>query len=364
MQEIASLLLHWFDENKRSLPFRTHKTPYRVWVSEVMLQQTRVAAVLPYYERFMRQLPTVQALAACPPEKLEKLWEGLGYYSRARNLQKAAQIVVQQYDGELPASYEALRALPGVGDYTAGAVASLAFGLPCVAVDGNVLRVWSRLHADDSNVLVPATKRRMAAQIQAVQPAQRPGDFNEALMELGALICLPNGEPLCTQCPWHTLCLAKKAGKQAQLPVKTPRRSRKALSYTVALVLRRGPHPACLLEKRPSTGLLAGLWQPILLEGELDLPAVYNALAARGIHGLSREAHPLDTARHVFTHLEWHMTGWCLWCEDGCSAPDGCVFAALEQLETQYAVPNAFKAYRQHAENLLFASCKTEADRL
>ena len=162
MQEIAQPLLRWFDENKRSLPFRAHKTPYRVWVSEVMLQQTRVAAVLPYYERFMRELPTVQALAACPPEKLAKLWEGLGYYSRARNLQRAAQAVVEQYGGELPASYEALRALPGIGDYTAGAVASLAFGLPYAAVDGNVLRVWSRLHADDADISAPATKRRPA----------------------------------------------------------------------------------------------------------------------------------------------------------------------------------------------------------
>lgn len=362
MHKIAALLLQWFDENKRSLPFRAHKTPYRVWVSEVMLQQTRVSAVLPYYERFIRQLPTVQALAACPPEKLAKLWEGLGYYSRARNLQKAAQIVVQQYGGQLPASYEALRALPGVGDYTAGAVASLAFGLPCVAVDGNVLRVWSRLHADDADVLAPATRRRMASQIQAAQPAQRPGDFNEALMELGALVCLPNGEPLCGQCPWQTLCLAKKAGLQAQLPVKAPRRARKALTYTVVLMLRRAPHVACLLEQRPATGLLAGLWQPILLEGTLNLPEVREALAARGMQGLSGEAHPLGAARHVFTHLEWHMTGWCIWCDAACSAPEGCTFAAPEQLETQYAVPNAFKVYRQHAQKLLFASCKTKKD--
>ena len=288
MQEIAQPLLRWFDENKRSLPFRAHKTPYRVWVSEVMLQQTRVAAVLPYYERFMRELPTVQALAACPPEKLAKLWEGLGYYSRARNLQRAAQAVVEQYGGELPASYEALRALPGIGDYTAGAVASLAFGLPYAAVDGNVLRVWSRLHADDADISAPATKRRMAAEVQAAQPAQRPGDFNEALMELGALVCLPNGEPLCAQCPWGGICLARKQGRQAMLPVKAPRKARKALCYTVALVVRGGPRPALLLEQRPASGLLAGLWQPLLLEGTLPEEAVRRALAARGVQGLAR----------------------------------------------------------------------------
>ena len=365
MQEIAQPLLRWIDENKRSLPFRAHKTPYRVWVSEVMLQQTRVAAVLPYYERFMRELPTVQALAACPPEKLAKLWEGLGYYSRARNLQRAAQAVVEQYGGELPASYEALRALPGIGDYTAGAVASLAFGLPYAAVDGNVLRVWSRLHADDADISAPATKRRMAAEVQAAQPAQRPGDFNEALMELGALVCLPNGEPLCAQCPWGGICLARKQGRQAMLPVKAPRKARKALCYTVALVVRGGPRPALLLEQRPASGLLAGLWQPLLLEGTLPEEAVRRALAARGVQGLAKgPAAQLPAAKHVFTHLEWHMTGWHFCCGPDAPVPDGCAFAAPEQLQAQYSVPGAFHAYRQYAEKILFASCKTEKNGL
>lgn len=359
MQDISQPLLRWFDENKRILPFRTQKTPYRVWVSEVMLQQTRVAAVLPYYERFMQALPTVQALAACPPEKLAKLWEGLGYYSRARNLQKAAQAVVEQHGGELPANYEALRALPGIGDYTAGAVASLAFGLPCVAVDGNVLRVWSRPNADGADVLLPATKRRMAAEVQAAQPPQRPGDFNEALMELGALVCLPNGEPLCAQCPWGDICLARKQGRQALLPVKAPRKTRRVFPYTAALVLRAGPQPALLLEQRPSSGLLAGLWQPLLFEGTLGQADMRRALAARGVQGLAKDALSLPPAKHVFTHLEWHMTGWCFFCTQDAPLPAGCAFAAPDQLAAQYAVPGAFRAYRQYAEKMLRTSCKT-----
>lgn len=365
LEQMVEPLLFWFSQSHRDLPWRREPSPYHVWVSEVMLQQTRVEAVRPYYERFLASLPTVQALAGCPQEQLLKLWEGLGYYSRARNLQRAAQAVVEQYGGELPASYEALRALPGIGDYTAGAVASLAFGLPYAAVDGNVLRVWSRLHADDADISAPATKRRMAAEVQAAQPAQRPGDFNEALMELGALVCLPNGEPLCAQCPWGGICLARKQGRQAMLPVKAPRKARKALCYTVALVVRGGSRPALLLEQRPASGLLAGLWQPLLLEGTLPEEAVRRALAARGVQGLAKgPAAQLPAAKHVFTHLEWHMTGWHFCCGPDAPVPDGCAFAAPEQLQAQYSVPGAFHAYRQYAEKILFASCKTEKNGL
>ena len=193
MNPIAPPLLAWFYKNQRSLPFRTQPSPYRVWVSEIMLQQTRVAAALPYYERFMAELPPPADLADCPPDRLDKLWEGLGYYSRVRNLQKAARIVCGQYGGQLPADYEALRALPGVGDYTAGAIASISFGLPVPAVDGNVLRVFSRLYADGGDVTSPAVKRAFTARVMEHQPQDKPGDYNQALMELGALVCLPGG---------------------------------------------------------------------------------------------------------------------------------------------------------------------------
>ena len=199
MENISPALLHWFHANHRILPFRSDPTPYHVWLSEIMLQQTRVSAALPYYERFLAALPDIPALAACEEEKLHKLWEGLGYYSRVRNLQKAAKLVCAQYGGELPADYDALRALPGIGDYTAGAIASISFGLPVPAVDGNVLRVFSRLYNDDRLITDPKVKRAFTARVMEHQPPAAPGDYNQALMELGALVCVPNGAPLCAQ---------------------------------------------------------------------------------------------------------------------------------------------------------------------
>ena len=201
MENISPALLNWFYENQRVLPFRTDPSPYHVWLSEIMLQQTRVSAALPYYERFLAALPDIPALAACEEEKLNKLWEGLGYYSRVRNLQKAARIVCEQYGGELPADYDAIRALPGIGDYTAGAICSISFGIPVPAVDGNVLRVFSRLYNDPGVITDPAVKKAFTARVMEHQPPAAPGDYNQALMELGALVCVPNGAPLCDVCP-------------------------------------------------------------------------------------------------------------------------------------------------------------------
>ena len=208
MENIAPALLDWFYKNRRILPFREDPTPYHVWLSEVMLQQTRVSAALPYYERFLAALPDIPALAACDEEKLHKLWEGLGYYSRVRNLQKAAKIVCEQYGGQLPADYAALRALPGIGDYTAGAIASISFGIPVPAVDGNVLRVFSRLYNDPGVITDPKVKKAFTARVMEHQPPEKAGDYNQALMELGALVCVPNGAPLCDVCPLAGLCQA------------------------------------------------------------------------------------------------------------------------------------------------------------
>ena len=218
MENISPALLDWFYKNHRILPFRTDPSPYHVWLSEIMLQQTRVSAALPYYERFLAALPDIPALAACEEEKLHKLWEGLGYYSRVRNLQKAARIVCEQYGGQLPADYDALRALPGIGDYTAGAVASISFGIPVPAVDGNVLRVFSRLYNDPAAVTEPAVKKAFTARVMEHQPPDAPGDYNQALMELGALVCVPNGAPLCEKCPLARLCAARAAGTALELP--------------------------------------------------------------------------------------------------------------------------------------------------
>ncbi len=349
--EFSTPLLAWYDASKRILPFRTLSTPYRVWVSEIMLQQTRVSAALPYFERFMEALPTVADLAACPQDRLMKLWEGLGYYSRARNLQKAACILTEQYGGQLPADYDALRSLPGIGDYTAGAIASISFGLPVTAVDGNVLRVFSRLLWDEGDVLKPDTKRRLTAQAAALQPVQRPGDYNQALMELGALICVPNGAPLCGQCPVAHLCRAHQLGRETELPHKTPKAQRRVLDYTVLLILRES---SCgrqlLLPRRPQDGLLAGLWQPVLLEGHLTADEAREALLTLGVD--ARPQTPLRPARHIFSHLEWHMTGYlCRWAAGQFQGESA--WADRDSLQTAYALPNAFKTYSAAAKKVL-----------
>ena len=227
MENIAPALLEWFYKNQRILPFRTDPSPYHVWLSEIMLQQTRVSAALPYYERFLAALPDIPALAACEEEKLHKLWEGLGYYSRVRNLQKAARIVCEQYGGQLPADYDALRALPGIGDYTAGAIASISFGLAVPAVDGNVLRVFSRLYNDPGVITELAVKRAFTARVMEHQPPEKAGDYNQALMELGALVCVPNGAPLCERCPLASLCEARRAGTALELPHKAAPKARR-----------------------------------------------------------------------------------------------------------------------------------------
>lgn len=339
---IAPALLAWFGQNARALPFRQDPTPYHIWVSEIMLQQTRVAAALEHYRRFMEALPDIPALAACPDEELFKLWEGLGYYSRARNLKKAAQLVCGEYGGQLPASYEELQKLPGVGEYTAGAIASIAFGLSAPAVDGNVLRVFARLYNDGSNIADPATKRLFTRRVMEQQPAASPGPFNEALMELGALVCLPGGAPLCGECPLAEQCLAKAAGTQLELPVKTPPKARRVQPVTVLVVRSNG---RCLLQKRPETGLLAGLWQPFLFEEALDEGEALARLKALGLAvNEAAPPRPLKAAKHIFSHVEWRMRGWEL--EAAGEAPAGSVWASAEEAAGRYALPGAFKAYR------------------
>ena len=343
MENISSALLDWFYKNHRILPFRTDPSPYHVWLSEIMLQQTRVSAALPYYERFLAALPDIPALAACEEEKLHKLWEGLGYYSRVRNLQKAARIVCEQYGGQLPADYDALRALPGIGDYTAGAVASISFGIPVPAVDGNVLRVFSRLYNDPGVITDPKVKKAFTARVMEHQPPEKAGDYNQALMELGALVCVPNGAPLCGQCPLAEVCRARAAGTTAQLPQKAKPKPRKLVPVTLALV----ESPAgFLVQQRPQKGLLAGLWQPVLWEDEHLLQAeVLARLAALGLDTGTAAPAALPAAKHIFTHIEWLMSGVQLRVAAQ-SAPAGYVWASREQLRTTYALPGAFRAYK------------------
>ena len=336
MENIAPALLDWFYTNRRILPFREDPTPYHVWLSEIMLQQTRVSAALPYYDRFLAALPDITALAGCEEEKLHKLWEGLGYYSRVRNLQKAAKIVCAQYGGQLPADYNALLALPGIGEYTAGAIASISFGLPVPAVDGNVLRVFARLYNDPRLVTDPQVKREFTARVMEHQPPAKAGDYNQALMELGALVCLPNGAPKCEVCPLAAQCKGRAAGRAEQLPIKTAKPEKTLVPVTAALIT--GPQ-GVLLQRRPSKGLLAGLWQPLAFEGTaMTQPELDAALRTIGL--CVQWQAPLQSTRHVFTHRIWQISGFCGTAAG--PAPEGCVWASRAELNGEYAVPSAF----------------------
>ena len=337
LKQIPSLLLQWYDSSARVLPWREDPTPYRVWVSEIMLQQTRVEAVKPFYQRFLEAFPTVEALAEAPEDKLLKMWEGLGYYNRVRNLQRAAQVVVERYGGQVPASFEELRALPGIGEYTAGAIASIAFQLPVPAVDGNVLRVISRVLARFDNILDPRVKRRMEGEIREILP-QRVGDFNQSLMELGAMVCLPGGPPKCLVCPLQGLCRGYAQGVAEELPVKTKPKPRKKQARTLFLLFSQEGRVA--LRRRPEQGLLAGLWELPGTEGALSREEAAAWLAAQGVP--VGELSPGPEAKHVFSHVEWHMGSWVA---QNVEEVPGFVWVTREELRREYALPSAFKAF-------------------
>lgn len=347
LSALRSPLLQWYRAGARDLPWRHTDDPYRIWVSEIMLQQTRVAAVLGYYEPFLAAFPRVEALAVAPEDRLLKLWEGLGYYSRARNLQKTAKLVTEQMNGRFPASYEGLLALPGIGEYTAGAIASAAFGLPEPAVDGNVLRVVTRLTDCRDDITAPAVKKAVREQLRAVMPTAEADIriFNQATMELGATVCVPGGPPRCEACPAAPFCLGHIRGTAETLPVKSPKKARRVEEKTVFLFLR-GDRIA--LRRRPDTGLLAGLWEFPNLDGAL---AESSAAAAAADWGL-RPADWLEkiSAKHIFTHVEWHMTGYVLRVTG--PGPGDFFWADTSALE-QRAVPSAFSRYYARAQELL-----------
>ena len=334
---IVAPLLAWYDEGHRDLPWRAVPTPYRVWVSEIMLQQTRVEAVRGYFDRWMQALPDIPALAAADEAVYMKLWEGLGYYSRVRNLHRAAVEVCEQYGGELPADYARLLALPGVGEYTAGAVASIAFGLPVPAVDGNVLRVAARLDNDLTPITDAGYKKQTRARFAALMPADRPGDLNQALMELGATVCLPNGAPRCADCPLQHLCLGCHHGNAAMLPVRAAKKARRVENRTV-LLARCGPLVG--IRRRPAKGLLAGLWELPALAGHLSPEETRAALAAQGWK--VQKLLSLRPAKHIFTHVEWHMNGYYI---ELAAPPDGLTFVSPAALRADYALPSAFRAF-------------------
>ena len=352
--EAVPLLLDWYRTNARPLPWRENRDAYRVLVSEVMLQQTRAETVRPYFARFLAALPTVSALAEADGDTLLKLWEGLGYYSRVRNLQRAAQRVVADFGGVIPADVAALRSLPGVGRYTAGAVASIAYDIPAPAVVGNVLRVLARLTDDDTDVMLPAAKTAAEAALAPCIPSPGAGDFTQSLIELGALVCLP-GEPRCDVCPLALLCRARAAGHTRDLPIRGATKARR-VERRVVLILRLGGQEAApvVIRRRPA-GLLGGLYEfPNLLCGQLpaaegDDPAARTAAFLRGLGIEPLAVRSVGTARHLFTHVEWQMEGVCATLPAGAVLPEDWLAVSPADLQDSFALPSAFAAFRPAA---------------
>ncbi len=337
-------LVCWYEKNKRDLPWRQNTDPYRVWLSEIMLQQTRVEAAKPYYVRFLAALPDIAALAAAPEDRLLKLWEGLGYYSRVRNLQRAARMIMEEHGGVFPKAHKDILRLPGVGAYTAGAIASICFGLPTPAVDGNVLRVLARLTAFGGDTTAPAAKKQAEQQLAALYPPGKAGDFTQALMELGAVMCVPNGAPKCGVCPVAAHCAALRLGNAAGLPVKKPKPPRRVEPRTVFLLYNSG---RLAVQKRPAKGLLAGMWEFPNEAGKLDEAATLARAAAWGV--LPQAVEAITAGKHIFTHIEWQMRFYLL----RCAAADGrFTWATLEELAQIYSLPSAFRLPRTVAEGL------------
>lgn len=335
--KLPEKLMTWFDKNKRSMPWRDTPTPYHVWLSEIMLQQTRVEAVRSYFLRFINALPDIYSLAAADEETLLKLWEGLGYYRRVYNLQKAAKIVVDQFGGSLPASFTELHKLPGIGDYTAGAISSIAFGLPKAAVDGNVLRVITRLTGDYRDITSASFKKEVTHSLESIYPNKNCGDFTQSLMELGAIVCLPNGAPLCDNCPLRDDCFANLHNCADELPVKPEKKKRKVENLSV-LILKNNNYYA--IRKRTTTGLLQGLW---------ELPNIYETKTKKDIESalddldvLYDSIKKIGTAKHIFTHIEWNMTGYLVQCTN---KTENLRWVTKDVIEKEISLPAAFQHF-------------------
>ena len=341
LKESVEPVVAWYRKHRRDLPWREHPDAYRVWVSEIMLQQTRVEAVKPYYERFLEAFPDVAALAEAEEDKLLKMWEGLGYYNRVRNMQKAAQQVMTEHNGRFPQSYDEILKLSGIGHYTAGAISSFAYGIAKPAVDGNVLRVVSRLLASDADIMKASTRAQMERLIEEVIPIDAAADFNQGLIEIGAIVCVPNGEPKCEICPVAHLCKAKEQNIQMELPVKT---KAKALRIEKRTVLIFRDNETVAIRKRPVKGLLAGLYELPNVEGHLTRKEVIEYGKEIGLTPI--RVKKLASAKHIFSHVEWHMIGYEVLVDElekNCS--EKMIFAGREEIDRKYSIPSAFEAY-------------------
>ena len=345
---LAGLLLPWYAQHARELPWREGKDPYRIWVSEIMLQQTRIEAVMGYYGRFVKALPQIRDLAECPSDQLLKLWEGLGYYNRVRNMQKAAVVMCRDHQGNFPGDYETILSLPGIGEYTAGAIASIAFGIPVPAVDGNVLRVMSRVCASRENILQQSVKRTVRDHLQTEIPAEAPGEFNQALMEVGETICIPSGRPLCGECPLAAVCESRKMDLTDEIPVRIRKTGRRTEQMTVFLIT---DGKRFLLRKREENGLLAGLYEFPHAPGHLTWEQAEKEAVLNGCGIIEKK--DLPPARHLFSHVEWRMTGYLIRVEE-LKLP-GFEYLAADLLHTQeeIPVPSAFSAYLSALHGLL-----------
>ena len=340
---LPEVLLPWYQENKRDLPWRADKDPYHVWLSEIMLQQTRVEAVKGYYRRFLDALPSIADLAHCDDDTLHKLWEGLGYYSRVRNLKKAAKVIMDGYGGRFPERYDDVITLPGIGEYTAGAICSICFSQPTPAVDGNVMRVISRITDNPTPIDLPPQKKAVTALLRKIYPPQA-GDFTQSLMELGATVCGPNRKPSCEVCPCRDFCLGHLRGTAESLPVKLPKKKRKEEDLTVFILSCDGRYA---LEQRPDTGLLASLWQFPNTPGKLSLPQVTAFLEKQGLQ--LRDIRKKLERKHIFTHIEWKMTAYYL--EVNQYAGNFRWFTE-EEIRKQTALPTAFRQFWEEAEDV------------
>lgn len=336
LKNLPEAILPWYRQNHRDLPWRKDREPYHIWVSEIMLQQTRVEAVKGYYTRFLQTLPTIQDLAGASEEQLNKLWEGLGYYSRVRNLKKAAQVICDTYGGVFPATHKEVCGLPGIGPYTAGAICSIAYNMPTAAVDGNVLRVVSRLTNEDTPIDLPAYRKSVEQRLNAIYPAQA-GAFTQAIMELGATVCGPNRAPECDICPCRDFCLGKAAGTALQLPVRLPKKSRRLEEKTVFILSCNGRFA---LLKRKNHGLLAGLWEFPNVPERLEMQPALQQIEKFGLK--PREVLRQIEKKHIFTHVQWDMRG--IYVEVSGETGDFSWMDAKE-IEENAALPTAFRQF-------------------
>lgn len=335
LEWIVKPLLHWYDTQARQLPWRMDHNPYRVWVSEIMLQQTRVEAVIAYFNRFMEKYPQIQKLAGAEEEEVLKLWEGLGYYSRARNLKKAAEIICEKYDGIFPKEYKEILGLPGIGNYTAGAISSIAFGMPRAAVDGNVLRVITRLNEINQDIRDEKFRKQIGEQLERIYPQKHCSEFTQSLMELGAVVCVPNGAPKCEVCPLNTGCQAFKNGTWKNYPVKKEKMQRKCINKTVLILCNK---EKIAVHKRKETGLLAGMWEFPNVDKTMNLAEIESWLREKNIDVTHIEK--TKETKHIFTHLEWKMHCYKVECKTKENIYE---WVALEKLNREIPLPTAFR---------------------